>query len=415
MPPFRNLAGWPRWRRPEALEVLSLATFRRLFLGMASIEMGVHVRGAAISWLAFDLTGSSLWVGLAAGVRVFPSLFLGPFGGIAGDIFSRRLVIVLAGVVLAISTLVVATLVLTGKIAPWHLLALSVVTASAGAFLMPATWASVADLVPPARLTRANGLLSVVNSSGEMVGPAVAGALIAAWGAGAAFGLAGIAYGMAALLLMRLPSERIRRVGVSERSVLADLREGALYVRKTQPLPWLIPLLAITNLIGVAIFPLIPVYASEILDVGPVGFGLLSGSMGVGFLTAALVISVFGNFRSRAVAILIGTIAWDASAVGFAFSRIFPLSMLLLFIMGVAGLIWWNAVITLFQSSATAAMRGRVMSVFVMAEAMFPLGWLYGGALGELVGPQNALLISAAGATPVTLLLFGLSPTLRRL
>jgi predicted MFS family arabinose efflux permease len=247
-----------------------------------------------------------------------------------------------------------------------------------------------------------------------MIGPAIAGFVIAAAGGGAACVLSAAEFASAALLLLRLPADPIRRGHATVTSVLADLKAGARYVVRTQPLPWLIPLLGVTNILGGAIFPLVPVYARDVLHAGPAGFGLLAGAIGVGFLCGSLLITAFGNYWRRAFVIVVGNVVWDACMVGFSFSTWFPVSMALLFMMGLAGIYWFNAMVTLWQSSATPEMRGRVMSVFAMTDALFPLGWVYGGALAEVVGIHAAIWISAASGTPVVLMMFALSPSLRK-
>jgi MFS family permease len=403
-----------RTRQPEALDVLRVPAFRRLFLSGTFEDVAYNVRAATISWLMLELTGSALWVGLAMGVRVIPGLAFGPLGGVAADLLSRRNLLLAGEVALAAISATAAVLALTTGLQPWQLLAISAAGASVGAFLSPAAWAMIADLVPAHRLTSANGLIGTSASSGEMIGPAIAGFVIAALSGGAAFVLSAAAFASAAALLLRLPAEPARRTHATVRSVLADLKAGARYVVRTKPLPWLIPLLGVTNILGVAIFPLVPVYARDVLDAGPTGFGLLAGAIGVGFLCGSVLIATLGNYRRRGVVIIVTNVVWDACMVGFSFSTWLPLSMALLFVLGLAGIYWFNAMVTLWQSSATPDMRGRVMSVFAMADALFPLGWVYGGALAEVVGIQAAIWISAAGGTPVVLLLFALSPALRK-
>ena len=136
--------------------------------------------------------------------------------------------------------------------------------------------------------------------------------------------------------------------------------------------------------------------------------------MGAGLLLGSVAIALFGNYRRRGLVIVLAGVAWDACMVGFGFSRLFPLSLTLLFGMGVAGSYWMNAVITAFQSTTTPALRGRVMSLYVISMQMFPLGWLYGGALAAALGNEWALIVSAAGGTPIAIAAYALSPGLRR-
>ncbi len=168
------------------------------------------------------------------------------------------------------------------------------------------------------------------------------------------------------------------------------------------------------NLLAVAIFPLMPVYAEEVLDVGPRGFGLMGGVFGAGLLGSAAIVSVFGTHHRRSMVMLFTGLVWDLCMVGFAFSHNFPLSLGLLFLMGLSGVIWVNAALTLFQISATEEMRGRVMALYVLSMDMFLMGWLVGGALAAWLGNEEALMISALGGTPIMILGLLLSPALRR-
>ena len=239
------------------------------------------------------------------------------------------------------------------------------------------------------------------------------GVVIARANTESAFWLVAGGYAAGALLLLRL-NTRETASGARERSILRGIRDGLAYARRTQPLPWLFVLVAANNLLGVAVFALIPTYARDVLAVGPAGYGLLSGVVGAGFLVGSIAIGLFGNYPRRGLVIVLAGAAWDACMIGFGFSRLFPLSLSLLFAMGVAGAYWVNAAVTAFQSTTTPALRGRVMSLYVISMQMFPLGWLYGGALATALGNEWALIVSAAGGTPLSILAYSLSPGLRR-
>jgi hypothetical protein len=222
-----------------------------------------------------------------------------------------------------------------------------------------------------------------------------------------------VIYGMAMVLLLWV-AEPPRVRGELAMSVLEDIRVGLAYARRTQPLPWLIVLVMSQNLLGTAIFPLIPVYAADVLDVGPGGFGILAGSLGAGLLAGAVGVALWGNYRRRAMVMLVMGTVWDLCSIGFGFSRSFPLSMSLLFVMGISGAYWVNAVLVLFQEVSVSEVRGRVMSLYVLSMEMFPLGWLYGGAVAAWLGNEEALIISALGGTPIMVLGLVLSRQLRR-
>lgn len=399
-------------RRPHLPALLADAPFRSLLLSHGITDIGVMMRLAAQSWIVYELTDSQLWVGLAAGVRAVPVLLFTIFAGVLADRFSRRLIMVFSSLWMAAMVAATAVITMAGDASPWLYVALAFSVGIGAAVQGPAFYALIASLVSRAQLSRANGMVSFASMSGEMVGPLLAGLIIASSGASAVFWIVTGGYVAGALLMLRVKEPK--RATVASGTSLAELREGLVYVRRTEPLPWLIVLVMLQNLLAVAIFPLMPVYADEVLDVGAQGFGVMGGVLGAGLLGSAAIVTVFGVHHRRSMVMLLTGLVWDACMVGFGFSRSFPLSLTLLFLMGLSGVVWVNAALTMFQNVATEEMRGRVMSLYVISMEMFPLGWLFGGALAAWLGNEEALIISALGGTPVMLIAVLLSPALRR-
>ncbi len=399
--------------RPAGLDVLAMPVFRRLLVAEVLFDVSSNMRLAAQSWLVLELGGSALWVGLAAGARGAPAVVLGLFGGVAADRLPRRSVLIAGWATLALLAAGTAGLLMTDKIEAWHIVAISAGTGLAIAFTVPSAYSLVASIVPGSRLSNALGLTSLSWSSMEMAGPAITGALLAVTSASTVFWLIGGAYACAVVALLRVPEPPRERPKESA-SVLTDLKAGIAYVRKTQPLPVITLLAFEQNLMAVAVMPLIPVYAKDVLDVGAAGYGLLAGALGAGFLAGALTISAFGNFPRKGLTMVLSGSVWDGGAVAFGFSHSLPLSMALLFAVGYSGPFWFNAAVTAFQAKAGDEVRGRVMSVWAMAQEVFPIGWLVGGVLATTVGNERALVISALCGTPVALAFYLLSPSFRR-
>ena len=169
-----------------------------------------------------------------------------------------------------------------------------------------------------------------------------------------------------------------------------------------------------TTVFAVAVIPLMPVYARDVLDVGASGFGILAASMGAGFVVGSLLTSLVGNIPRKGLALIVVAPMWDVPMAVFAFSTVFPLSAALLFIMGVGGAIWINLLVTLLQTLSADHMRGRVMGLHSIANQFAPLGIMMAGALAVAVNKEFALLMGAALGTPVGVAIYLGSPALRR-
>ena len=388
------------------------APFRSLLVGQSMVDIGISMRLAAQSWVVLELTGSTLWVGAAAGVRAVPVLLFALFAGVMADRLPRRRLLVMSGFWMAALAAVTAVITVTGTASAWHYLLIAFGLGIGASIYSPSFLALVTTLVPGRQLSRANGFVSFVFTSGEMVGPLIAGLVISGFGAGAVFWIVSIAYFGGVLLILRVKEPR--RAVPAGRASFSEVKSGLAFAWNTQPLPWLILLVMLQNLFAVAIFPLMPVYAEEVLDVGASGFGVMGGVFGAGLLGSAAIVAVFGTHRRRTMVMLVTGLIWDVCMVSFGFSRSFPLSLGLLFLMGLSGIVWGNAALSIFQTSATEEMQGRVMALYVLSMDMFPMGWFVGGTLASWVGNEEALIISALCGTPVMLIGLLLSPALRR-
>jgi MFS family permease len=364
----------------------------------------------------FELTQSQLWVGLVAGVRAIPILFFALAGGVISDRLGRRNLMMVAGTLIAISSAITSILISYDLLVAWHMLAVSVLGGIGAALYGPAFYALIADIVRSDRLVNANGILSVAQTTGEMFGPVIVGFVIAASGAQTVFWLVvGVnAIGLMLLFRVREPERHELDASGKKPSFASQFIEGLRYARDTPPLLWLTLFVIAQNLFGVAIFALMPVYPQDVLEIGPTGLGLMGGVFGAGTLIGAVYVSIWGIHRRHAYVMVIMGVLWDVGMVVFGFSRSVPLSLGALFVMGLISMPWVTAVLTMFQQAATDRMRGRVMSLYVIAIGMFPLGWLSGGAVAEWLGNEEALVISALLGSPVAALALVFSKELRR-
>ena len=362
--------------------------------------------------MVLQLTDSVLWVGVIVGIRAVPTTLLALFGGAVTDRLDRRAILVVTRSAMAALGLLTGFLVSAGLIEAWHLLLIGVAAGAALAFSGPAWRAMVVDLVGRERALTGNALNEVAGSVGEILGPAIAGFLIAWTDVAVVYYLAGAIYVASVMLTLRM-RHRTQPSARPKRSILDDVRDGLAYARRTPGIPAMLAI-ASTTIFVVALIPLLPVYARDVLDVGSSGFGIMASALGVGFLVGSILISMAGDIPRKAVVLLIAGAFWDGPMVAFAFSRIFVLSVALVFVMGIGGAVWVNLTLTLLQTFSNDEMRGRVMSLYMIATQAAPLGMILAGALAAAVSNEFALVFGAILATPVGVVVFLRSPALRR-
>ena len=262
--------------------------------------------------------------------------------------------------------------------------------ASLGAGLLIYTSSPVSGR-PTERVVRAVRVLAVQTRTVDAVGAAI---------------LASVA------LIWRVRAPVARRSTPPTPSVFASIPAGLAYARRTPPIAALL-VIVLTQLLGGFIIPVLPIHARDVLGLGATGFGALLAAHAAGFLVGSIAASLIGDIPRKGLAILITGMTWDALMATFGFSRSFPLSLSLLFLMGLAGSVHVNAITTLMQLSAAEHIRGRIMGIYHIAQASFPLGFIVGGALAAAVSNEFALVFGAMVSTPVLLLVYARSPALR--
>ena len=341
-------------RGPASLSILGDTDFRNYFIADLPFEFGAEVRRFSMSWMALTLTGSQFWVGLVTGLPGLTIAMFGPFAGVAVDRYNRRNLLIVVRAAFVAFALPLGVLALTGEIEPWHLILTTLLVGAVRALSLPALRAFLTDLVGRERLLSANALTGSSSSAGELVGPVVAGFVVKALGVASGFFMVAAAFGACALMLFRVRPQA--PTDLSREQALRQVREGLAYVAKTPPLPALM-VITVTQLPAGVVTPLIPVYARDVLEVGAPGYGMLSGLLGAGFLVGALATSVVQDFPKKGLALIVTAICWDAGALVFGFSRAFPLSLAMMFVMGVAGAVHSIFLLTLFQTIASDQMQ----------------------------------------------------------
>lgn len=399
-------------RRPAALALLRVRDYRFFWFSGLSGGFGLNLWFLAASWLMLELTDSPLWVGLIGGMTAVSGTALVLFGGAVSDRGDRRRILIVAALAFAALAALTAALDTAGFVRPWHLLAVALAIGAVDAFTNPAARTLVVELAGTKRLLAANALDDVAEFAGEVVAPLAAGFLIAASGAYTVHFVASGALVIAALLLFRIgPRPAAARQGT--RSMLADIAAGLRYTRRTPPLPALLTVAAMP-LFSAAVYPLIPVYARDVLGVGARGFGIMSAALAAGMLAGALVLAMAGNLPRKGLTVLACNLIWGGGMVAFAFSDSYPLTVALLVMMGASLSIGGNLLRTMLQTHAGDEMRGRVMSVARITENSDPMGAVLGGAVAVAISNEFALVAGAAVSASVVALVFLRSAAFRQ-
>jgi MFS family permease len=373
-----------RW--PPALRALQHPNYRLFIAGQLVSLIGTWMQMVAQGWLVYRLTGSALLLGLIGFASQIPVFVMSPVGGVVADRWDRRRVLLLTQAAMMVLAFVLAALSLTGAVRIWHLFVLSTLLGVANAVDMPTRQAFVVEMVGKADLGNAIALNSSMVNGARLVGPALAGVLVAAVGEGWCFFLNGVSFlaVIAGLAAMRLPAAQ---PAAPAAGVVARVVEGFRFVAQTPPIRDLLLLLGCMSLMGMPYTVLMPIVADGILHGGPRAYGLLMSASGVGALAGAVALAAKREMRGLFRWTALGAAGFGAFLILFAASRVLWLSVALLVPAGFAMMVQMASCNTLIQAMVPDRLRGRVMAVYAMMFlGMGPFGALLAGALAHPLG-----------------------------
>jgi MFS family permease len=401
--------------RQRTFAALRHPNYRLWFLGQLVSLIGTWMQITAQSFLVFQLTHSTAYLGFVGFANGLPSWLFMLYGGVVADRVARRRLLVVTQSTMMLLALALAALAYTRLVQPWHVVLLALLLGTVNAFDAPAAQAFVFELVDREDVTNAIALNSSQFNLATVVGPTVAGLTYAAFGPAWCFGLNGVSYiaVIAALLLMRLPDrEPIARAS----SAFTELKNGVRYTLGHPILRSLIAIQAATALFGMAYATLLPAWAVAVLHGNAATNGLLQSARGVGSLLAALMIAALAHMGRRGRWLTLGTFAFPGALLIFASVRSLPLALLVLVGIGWSSLLLFNSANTLVQSHVEDAMRGRVMAIFSLTFfGGMPLCALWAGPLADVIGPPLTLTLSASIMLVFAALYWMLAPRVRQL
>lgn len=368
--------------------------FRLFFIGQGISLTGTWIQSITMSWLVYRLTNSALLLGVVGFAGQIPVFLLAPLAGVSADVWNRRNILVITQTLAMIQAFVLALLTLTGTIAVWHIITLGLLLGLVNAFDMPTRQSFVVDMVEKQEeLGNAIALNSFLFNGARLVGPSIAGVLIAILGEGMCFLLNAISYlaVIFALLAMKITTrERESQVTL----LFQRLREGFIYALGFSPIRDILLLIGLISLAGMPYSVLMPVFARDILHGGPSTLGFLMATWGMGALVGAIYLASRKSVMGLEKMIAIASTIFGIGLVAFSLSHILWLSLLLLLLTGFGMMVQMASSNTILQTIVDDNKRGRVMSIYTMAFiGTAPFGSLLAGGLASRIGAPNTLTI----------------------
>lgn len=370
--------------------------YRLFFSGQCISVTGTWIQQVAINWLVYSLTKSALLMGFVMFAGSIPSLFLSPLAGVVIDRINKYHVLIMLQTLFMIEALIIAILTLTGVIQVWHIIILSISIGITNAFDMPLRQAFVVQLID--RNEDLGNAISLNTSSlnlALLIGPAIAGTLIAAFGEGICFLINSLSYiaVIIALFAMRIKSLPIHEPNGT--NVFQEFKEGLKSVSNSFPMRNIIIYLAIASLVGMSYIVLMPIYAKEILHGNAQTLGFLLSTAGVGALFGALYLAGKKTILGLEKWICIASLIFGLGLVGLAFADKFLIALILLFFIGFGMVVVIASCNTLVQDIVDEDKRGRVMSLYTMAfMGTTPIGSLFGGVIAHKIGVPHTFLLT---------------------
>lgn len=395
---------------------LQYRNYRLFFAGQSVSLIGTWMQRIALPWLVYKMTGSEFLLGLVSFAGQIPTFLLSPIAGVITDKFRRYRVLLTTQILSLIQASVLAFLSLTGIIQIWHIVILSVVLGCVNAFDVPSRHSFVFEMVEKKEdLGNAIALNSMMFNGARLIGPSIAGLLLAATGEGICFFINAISYifVIGSLLRMRIQVKEERK---EQGNIIKEMKEGFNYTFGFPPIKHLIILLATVNLLGASFQLLMPVFAKDVLHGGSGTFGFLMGAAGFGALLGALFLA------SRETVIRLGRLIpaaaglFGAGLMTLAFTSYFPAALALMVLAGLGMMLHTASSNTILQTITDDDKRGRVMSFYTMAiMGTAPFGSLIAGSMAKVIGTPLTMLTGGLSCVIGAFIFYRKLPLLRRI
>lgn len=395
---------------------LQYRNYRLFFSGQSISLIGTWMQRIAMPWLVYHLTGSAFLLGLVSFAGQIPAFLLAPVAGVVSDKYSKYRILLITQILSLIQALILAILALTGTLQIWQIVLLSIALGCINAFDVPSRHSFVIEMVEKKEhLGNAIALNSMMFNGARLIGPSVAGLILATAGEGICFLINAVSYifVVGSLLLMNIQKKEGKR---KPGKLLHEMKEGLNYTFGFPPIKHLLILLAVVSLMGTSYQVLMPVFAKEVLHGSSSTFGFLMGAAGLGALIGAVFLA------SREALIKLGRIIPAASAIFGAgliilsFSRSIYVSLMLMIIIGAGMMLHTASSNTILQTITDDDKRGRVMSFYAMAiMGTAPFGSLIAGSLAKIIGTPYTILFGGISCVAGAFIFYRKLPELKRI
>ncbi|HEY7167779.1 MAG TPA: MFS transporter [Candidatus Binatia bacterium] len=394
--------------RVHTFDSLGIRDFRLLWLGQVDTSLGQWMDNISRTYLIYHITSSPLQLGLAAAARGMPLFFFGIIAGAMADRSGRKTQLMVAQISNAIFNFILATLVLTNRVQPWHVYVTGFLVGTVQAFQNPARQTLVSDLAGRKHIINALALNSMALNTSRALGPALAGLLIATVGVHGSYYVQAFMFVLASIwtVQMHVPERGRESARVAAEPLFQSIKSGFRYVRANKNIRAQLILALGPLTLGMPFTNMMPIFARDVLHGGAQLQGLLLSAFGIGSLLGAVVVASIPRRRAYALPAIIGALVFSLTVFFFASSHWVWLSLTCAFFSGIFMTTYQTQDQALLQLSAPSHIRGRVMSFYLMNRATIPLGTLLAGALAaHFGGPAAVRMMSLAGMGVVLLVI----------
>ena len=402
--PARAASSSRRGALAQGFAAMGHRNYRIYWFGQIGSLTGAWMQSVAQPWLVLELGGTPLQLGIVLAIMFAPSTLLAPIGGVLADRVDKRKALLLVNAFAMLNASVLFILAATGVIEIWHVYVLALGAGLVNAIEMPIRQSFAAELVPSEDLANAIALNSMSFNLSRVIGPAIAGVLIAAFGVAIAFGINALSYVSVLIGLWMLDPGALRRMSRPAQfpSIRSSLGEGFRYAVRTPTVLWPLVLLGGTSALAMNFQTLLPVFTRDALAMDSGGYGALFAAMGAGSLLGSLILA-FGSRQRPMVRLIVGGgAAFLVLEAILGFVRVPLHAFALVFGIGLASMLMVNTINVTIQNSVPDALRGRVVSLYVTVFAgTAPIGGLFAGSIAEAFGAHVAFTLGAALAATV--------------